>query len=106
MTIHNTPPTNFMSQSLSMYKSTRIQLFRHLKKEGRYELDYREALSSPKISKNNVQFNSCYCGTLLDYCHSCVSGLCTIHHTIKCNSECEHVFYVSCTDINKNVFFK
>ena len=61
-------------------------------------------MSSPKIRKNNEQFNSCYCGILFDYCHSCVSGVCTIHYTIKCNSECERIFHVSCTDINKNYF--
>ena len=61
-------------------------------------------MSSPKIRKNNEQFNSCYCGILFDYCHSCVSGLCTIHYTIKYNSECERIFHVSCTDINKNDF--
>ena len=92
-----------MSQSPSIYKSSRIKTIASSQKK-RYELDYCENLLSPKIRKNNEQFNSCYCEILFDYCHSRVSGLCTIHHTIKCNSEYERVFHVSCIDINKHAF--
>ena len=78
MTIYDNPPKHLKTISSSQKKS-------------RYELDYRKTLSSPKIRKNNEQFNSCYRGTLFDYCHSCVSVLYTIHYTIKCNSERERV---------------
>ena len=47
-----------------------------------------------------------YCGTLFDYCHSCVASLCTIHYTMKCNSERERVFHVSCTDIKETTCFE
>ena len=101
LTIHDTPPTYLISQSLSISKTARIKTISSSQKKRSYVLDYREILSSPKIRKNNEQFNSCYCGTLFDYCHSCVSGLCTIYYTIKCNSKCERIFHVNCTDINK-----
>ena len=104
MAIHNTPPTHLITQSPSIYKSARIKTISSSQKKITFKLDYRETLSSPKIRKNNEQFNSCYYGILFDYCHSCVSGLCTIHYTIKCNSECERIFHVSCNDINKNNF--
>ena len=65
-------------------------------------MNYRGTLLSPKIQKINEKFNSCYCGTLFDYCHSCVSCLWYTHQTIKFTCECQRAFYVSYIDINKN----
>ena len=95
-----------MSQSPSIYDSARIKTIASSQEKRRYVLDYRDTLSSPKIRKINEKFNSCYCWTLFDYCHICVSGLCSTHQTIKCSGECERIFHVSCTDINKIDFSK
>ena len=93
-----------MPQSPSIYKSARMKTIYIISEKSSYVLDYREILSSPKIRKNNEQFNSCYCCILFDYCNRYVSNLYTIYHTIKFNSECERVFHVSYTVINKNDF--
>ena len=110
-----TPPSHFspelkqiirLSQSPSIYDSARIKTIASSQEKRSYVLDYRDTLSSPKIRKMNEKFNSCYCWTLFDYCHICVSGLCSTHQTIKCSGECERIFHVSCTDINKIDFSK
>merc|ERR1712238_138059 len=110
-----TPPSHFspelkqiihLSQSPSIYDSARIKTIASSQEKRTFQLDYRDTLSSPKIRKMNEKFNSCYCWTLFDYCHICVSGLCSTHQTIKCSGECERIFHVSCTDINKIDFLK